>query len=63
MKSTPFKVIAPRTYMPTAGKERGLPHYLFNKELVRKEFRNFKNLKINVEANGWHYYFTGELKK
>ena len=31
-----YKIIAPRTYVPIEGEEKGLPHYLFNKELIRK---------------------------
>lgn len=60
---TPFKVIAPRTYMPIAGMEKGLPHYLFNKRLIQKEFKNFKNLLVRTESNKRHYCFIGKLNK
>jgi ubiquinone/menaquinone biosynthesis C-methylase UbiE len=57
-----YKVIAPRTYVPIEGGEIGLVHYLFNKELIRKEFKNFRIPKIWVDSNGRHYCFWGQLK-
>lgn len=61
-QSTPFKVIASRTYMPLTGQEKGLAHYLFNKSLLKKEFKNFKNIKIWVEKNKRHYCLFGKKK-
>jgi ubiquinone/menaquinone biosynthesis C-methylase UbiE len=58
-----YKVIGPRTYMPIEGGEKGLPHYLFNEKLLRKEFKNFKNDKIWVTSDKRHYGFLAELKK
>lgn len=61
------KYIAPRTYIPLEGKERGLTHYLFNKELFRREFKNFKihELRIDYGPREWEAYYVllGELKK
>lgn len=57
-----YKVIANRTYMPIEGGEKGLPHYLFNKELLRKEFKNFKIISIWVDIDKRHYCLLGELK-
>ncbi|GAH89086.1 unnamed protein product, partial [marine sediment metagenome] len=31
-KRLPFKQIAPRTYIPLEGDEKGIAHYLFNKK-------------------------------
>lgn len=62
-KKTKYKVIAPRTYLPTEGGEKGLPHYLFNKELIKKELKNFKINDIWVDSDSRHYCFLGELKK
>ena len=36
------KFIAPRTFVPLEGHEVGLPHYIYNKGLLRKDFKNFK---------------------
>jgi ubiquinone/menaquinone biosynthesis C-methylase UbiE len=58
-----YQVIAPRTYVPIEGGEKGLIHYLFNKELIRKEFKNFKIPDIWVDSLGRHYCFWGQLKK
>ncbi|OGD56839.1 hypothetical protein A2V71_01010 [Candidatus Berkelbacteria bacterium RBG_13_40_8] len=57
-----YKVVAPRTYVPTEGGEKNLPHFLFNKELIRKEFKNFK-ADIWLDSDRRHYCFLGELKK
>jgi ubiquinone/menaquinone biosynthesis C-methylase UbiE len=56
------KQIANRTYVPIAGWEKGVTHYLFNKNLLRKEFKNFKIYKIWVSSIK-QYCFTGELKQ
>lgn len=56
------KVIGLRIYVPIEGGEKGLIHYLFNKELIRKEFKNFKLHDIWVDSVGRHYCFIGELK-
>jgi ubiquinone/menaquinone biosynthesis C-methylase UbiE len=58
-----YKVIAQRTYMPIEGGEKGLPHYLFNKKLIKKEFDHFKVLNIWVALDKRHYSFLGELEK
>ena len=59
---TRYKVIELRTYTPIEGGEKGLIHYLFNKELIRKEFKNFKIKDIWTDSNKRHYCFLGELK-
>jgi len=58
-----IKFIAPRTYVPLSHDEKGLTHYLFNKKLIRKEFKNFKIHDIWVASNKGHYCFLGKLKK
>lgn len=62
-QKTDYKVIAPRTYVPLEGGEKGLPHYLFNKQIIKREFKNFINRKIWVDAEKRHYCFLGQLKK
>ena len=46
-----YKEIATRTYLRTEGKEAGVAHYYFNKELLRSEFRNFEIYNIWVDKN------------
>lgn len=58
-----YKVIDSRTYVPIEGPEKGLIHYLFNKKLIRKEFKNFKIIDIWVNSDRRHYCFLGRLKK
>ncbi len=62
-QKTKYMVIEARTYVPTEGGEKGLIHYLFNKKLLRKEFKNFKIHDIWVDSDRRHYCLLGELKK
>jgi len=34
--------VAAHTYLPTQGEEKGVSHVIFNKELIKKYFKNFK---------------------
>lgn len=61
-QKTRYKVIGPRTYICIEGAEKGMTHYLFNKELIRQEFKNFKIYDIWMDSNKRHYCFLGELK-
>jgi len=56
-----FKTLDSRTYIPVEGDEKGLIHYLFNKRLFRKEFRNFEIHDIWVDQENY-YCLLGELK-
>ncbi|MEM2908795.1 MAG: class I SAM-dependent methyltransferase [Candidatus Bilamarchaeaceae archaeon] len=58
-----YKQIAPRTYVPTEGVEKGLPHYIFNKKLLKKEFKNFRIFRIWVDSYKGQYCLLGELKR
>jgi len=57
------KIIGIRTSIPIEGEEKGLIHYLFNKDLLKKEFKDFKNLKIWPASYKKHYSLLGKLKK
>jgi len=61
-----FKLIDPRTYVPIEGDEKGVVHYLFNKELLIREFRGFKihGFWIDYGKKDWELYYCllGELK-
>ena len=56
-----YKVTGPRTYALTEGGEKGLTHYLFNKKLIRREFKHFKINKLWVSSNGRHYCIVAQL--
>jgi len=58
-----IKFIAPRTFIPLSHDEKGLVHYWFTKQLLRKEFKNFKIHDIKVSSNRRHYCLLAELKK
>ena len=58
-----YQVIDSRTYVPIEGGEKGLIHYLFNRKLIKREFKNFKIPNIRVDSNGRHYCFWGQLAK
>lgn len=58
----PFKEIAPYTYIPLEGNEKGIIHYLFTKEALRREFRDFR-VNIWVESTGNYYCLFGTLRK
>lgn len=60
IKETKYKVIEPRIYIPIEGEEKGLIHFCFNKELIRKEFKNFKIINIRIRKG--HYCLLGESK-
>lgn len=57
-----YKIIAPQTYVYLTGGEKGLIHYIFNKNIVRKEFKNFKIFNIWLSSNKRHDCFLAELK-
>ena len=60
-----FQEIAPRTYIPLEGKEKGVIHYLFNKTILKKEFSRFKILELGITygPQDWeaYYHMLGEL--
>lgn len=60
-QKTRYKVIRHRTYTPIEGEEKGLVHYLFNKNLIRKEFKNFKIYNIWIDLKRKHYCFLAEF--
>jgi len=61
-QKTDYKVIAPHTYVPVSGGEKGLVHYLFNRKIIKQEFKNF-GPRISVDKKRKHYCFFGKLKK
>lgn len=60
---TNYRIIGPRTYVPIGGGEKGLIHYIFDKNTLKKEFKNFKIHDISVSSNKRHYCLMAELKK
>ncbi|MBD3208468.1 MAG: methyltransferase domain-containing protein [Candidatus Nealsonbacteria bacterium] len=51
--------VAPRTYVPTKGEEVGLKHFIYNKELIKKHYKNFKFIKFWKDSKDY-YCFIGK---
>ena len=62
----PVEVIAPYAYIPRAGKEKGIIHYSFTKQSLKKFFRNFQieQLQSVKGDRQWenYYYLVGRKK-
>lgn len=55
------EIIDPRTIIPLKGIQKGVIHYLFNKSVLLKEFKNFEILNFRVDPEGY-YCLLGELR-
>ncbi len=56
------KIIAPRTFVPTDGHEAGVTHYLYTKELLKKDFKHFTIKRLYTDLYQ-HHCLLGVLKK
>jgi len=57
------KQIAPRTFLLVKSKnDMNIPHYSFNKNSLKKEFKNFKIFDLWTESSGRHYCLLGQKK-
>ncbi|MDD2715589.1 MAG: class I SAM-dependent methyltransferase [Candidatus Wallbacteria bacterium] len=61
-KLTDFKVIAERTFVFTEGGEKGLPHYIFNKDILKREFKSFDIQWIKVDSERRNYCLLARKK-
>jgi ubiquinone/menaquinone biosynthesis C-methylase UbiE len=57
-----FKMVAPRTSIPLNGEEKGTVHFIYNKAILKKDFKNFQILNIHKDKSN-HYCLIGRLKK
>src|SRR3989338_2127374 len=46
-----YTFIDSRTYVPLGGREKGVIHYLFNKNILEKEFKDFKIIKLSTNKS------------
>ncbi len=53
------KKVEPHTYLPTIGDEIGIPHYIFNQQLIKKHFSQFENLVIAKDEKDY-YCISGQ---
>lgn len=55
------KQIAPNTYKPTQGNEKGLTHFIYNKQRIAKHFKDFDMLDQWKDSKDY-YCFVGQMK-
>jgi 2-polyprenyl-3-methyl-5-hydroxy-6-metoxy-1,4-benzoquinol methylase len=60
--ATQFRKPRPRTRVAIDGREKGVPHYIYTKKLLRKDFKRFEILDIHKDSRG-HYCLLGKLKE
>lgn len=53
--------VAPRTYVILGGPEKGLPHYMFNMDILRRTFKDFTIYQLWIDRIN-HYCLLGRLK-
>jgi len=59
--ATRYKIIEPRTFILLDGEEKGIPHFIYNKTLIKIDFRNFKIFDIHIDKKS-HYCILGKLR-
>jgi ubiquinone/menaquinone biosynthesis C-methylase UbiE len=59
LNGLPVNIIAPYTYQPTAGKEVGITHFMFNQALLKQMLAKFKikNLWLEQGSKHWEKYY------
>ncbi len=57
------KVLGPRTYVPIDGTEKGLIHYAFDKNAIKKGFKDFEIHRLSLDSKKRHYILLAESKK
>lgn len=64
--SLPVEIIAPYTYIPRAGREKGIIHYSFTKQSLMNIFKNFKIEQLQSIKGKQHwenyYHLVGRKK-
>jgi ubiquinone/menaquinone biosynthesis C-methylase UbiE len=61
-RASTFTRPEPRTYVPLDGEEKGLPHFIYTKPLMARDFKNFKIISLHKDT-GDHWCLLGRLKK
>lgn len=46
--------VEPHTYIPTVGDEIGIPHFIFNKKLIKKLFSHFQKLTVSKDEKDYY---------
>ncbi|MBN2458346.1 class I SAM-dependent methyltransferase [Candidatus Woesearchaeota archaeon] len=61
-RASRFEMPEQRTYVPLDGEEKGVPHFIYTKTLMKKDFKNFKILSLHKDR-GDHWCIFGRLKE
>jgi len=59
--ATRFKTVEPRTYVPLDGPEAGVPHYVYTRAQLRRDFRRFEIIEVRNDSRG-HLCLLGRLR-
>ncbi|MBU0667187.1 MAG: methyltransferase domain-containing protein [Nanoarchaeota archaeon] len=51
------KEIAPNTFKPTIGNEKGLTHFIYNQKLIKKHFKDFRILDLYKDKKDYYCVF------
>lgn len=54
--------VAPQTYAPLDGDEKGLPHFIYTEQQLRDDFKDFRVMKL-YKDEGNHWCLLGVLEK
>ena len=57
------KKIAPRTFIPQLGNEKGLVHFLYNKKLIKEHYREFRFLSFWIDDKDYYCFLAESRKK
>ncbi len=60
-RASKFQMPEPHTYIPLDGEEKGLPHFIYTKKLMKDDFTNFKILSLH-KHKGDHWCILAKLK-
>jgi len=50
--ATAFETIAPRTFVPLDGPEAGVPHFVYTRAQLRKDFARFAVIDLHADTRG-----------
>lgn len=57
------KNVAPMTFIPVDGPEKGIPHFIYTQAVLKKDFRNFEILEICKDFEKRKYCLLGKKKE
>lgn len=57
------KKIAPHTYVPQIGNEKGLVHFIYNKNIIKEHYNNFKIVSFCRDDKDYYCFLAQSNKK